>query len=202
LPRARAFVEFCEAHQVEQFRGAGQAVLAWAEARVEPAMSEARIARFRETLADLEARGHLLYLPLALGRLAEIELAQNDAESALSRTEAARKLAQDGGQFVLEPFLDRLLGEALLARADAEAGKAEEAFRRSIECARDMGARPFLLQASLSLAKLYQSTGRPVDAHAVLAPALEGFSPTPEMPEIAEAQALLEAAAEDRAKLS
>jgi hypothetical protein len=30
-----------------------------------------------------------------------------------------------------------------------------------------------------------------VDAQAVLSPALEGFSPTPEMPEIAEAQALL-----------
>ena len=44
---------------------------------------------------------------------------------------------------------------------------------------------------SLALAKLYQSTIRPVDAHAVLAPALEGFSPTAEMPEIAEAQALL-----------
>ena len=36
-------------------------------------------------------------------------------------------------------------------------------------------------------------TGRPAEAHAVLAPALEGFSPTPEMPEIAEAQALLAA---------
>jgi hypothetical protein len=47
------------------------------------------------------------------------------------------------------------------------------------------------LRAALSLAKLYQSTARLVDAHAVLAPALEGFSPTPEMPEIAEAQALL-----------
>ena len=34
---------------------------------------------------------------------------------------------------------------------------------------------------------------RPADAHAVLAPALEGFAPTPEMPEIAEAQALLAA---------
>ena len=45
--------------------------------------------------------------------------------------------------------------------------------------------------ASLSLAKLYQSTARPAEAHAVLAPALEGFAPTPEMPEIAEAQALL-----------
>ncbi|HTZ68879.1 MAG TPA: hypothetical protein VMB83_15715 [Roseiarcus sp.] len=30
------------------------------------------------------------------------------------------------------------------------------------------------------------------DAHGLLAPALEGFSPTPEMPEIAEAQALME----------
>src|SRR5208337_4286567 len=44
--------------------------------------------------------------------------------------------------------------------------------------------------------KLYQSTGRPVDAHAVLAPALEVFSPTPEMPEIAEAQTLLAALGE------
>jgi hypothetical protein len=37
------------------------------------------------------------------------------------------------------------------------------------------------------LAKRYRSTARPAEAHAVLAPALEGFSPTPEFPEIAEA---------------
>jgi hypothetical protein len=49
----------------------------------------------------------------------------------------------------------------------------------------------FGLRAPLSLAKLYQSTGRQAEARAALAPALEGFSPTPEMPEIAEAQALL-----------
>jgi hypothetical protein len=47
------------------------------------------------------------------------------------------------------------------------------------------------LRAALSLAKLYQSTSRPVEAHTVLVPALEGFSATPEMPEIAEAQALM-----------
>jgi hypothetical protein len=47
------------------------------------------------------------------------------------------------------------------------------------------------LLASLALAKLYQSTGRPTEAYGLLAPALEGFSPTLEMPEIAEAQALL-----------
>ena len=47
------------------------------------------------------------------------------------------------------------------------------------------------LKASLALGKLYQSD-RLAEADAVLAAALEGFSPTPEMPEIAEAQALAE----------
>ena len=60
----------------------------------------------------------------------------------------------------------------------------------SIAIAKEQGARSPVLLASLPLAKLYQSTGRPVDAHGILAPALEGFAPTPEMPEIAEAQAL------------
>ena len=73
---------------------------------------------------------------------------------------------------------------------------AEEAYLTAIAIANEQGARSFGLRAALSLAKLYQSTARPADAHAVLAPALEGFAPTPEMPEIAEAQALLAALAE------
>jgi hypothetical protein len=56
---------------------------------------------------------------------------------------------------------------------------------------REQGARSFELRAALPLAKLYRSTGRAADAHAVLAPALAGFSPTPDFPEIAEAQTLL-----------
>jgi SAM domain (Sterile alpha motif) len=59
--------------------------------------------------------------------------------------------------------------------------------------AQQQKARSFELRAALSLAKLYQSTGRAADAHAVLAPALEGFSPTPEFPEIAEARGVLAA---------
>jgi len=56
-------------------------------------------------------------------------------------------------------------------------------------------ARGFELRAALSLAKLYHSTDRPADAHTVLAPALKGCSPTPEFPEIGEAQMLLAALA-------
>src|SRR5208282_1814765 len=59
-----------------------------------------------------------------------------------------------------------------------------------IAVAKRQATRSFELRAALSLAKLYQSTGRAADAHAVLALVLDGFAPTPAMPEIAEAQAL------------
>jgi hypothetical protein len=79
----------------------------------------------------------------------------------------------------------------LLRRDPTNPATAEAAFGRAVEIAGAQGTRSFELRAALALAKLYHSTGRPTEAHAVLAPALEGFSPTPEMPEIAEAQALL-----------
>ena len=85
-------------------------------------------------------------------------------------------------------------GEILLKCDPANPAPAEEAFQTAIAVPRSGKARAVLNCARrFSLAKLYQSTGRPLDAHAVLAPALEGFSPTPEMPEIEEALALLAA---------
>jgi len=53
--------------------------------------------------------------------------------------------------------------------------------------------------AALSLAKLYREANRDVDAHAVLAPAVEGFPPTRQFPELTEAQALLAAFSESDA---
>jgi len=85
----------------------------------------------------------------------------------------------------------RRRGEILLSRDPRNSVPAEEAFRSAIAVAKKQGARSYELVASLALAKRYQSTGRPTEAHAVLAPSLEGFSPTPELPQIAEAQALL-----------
>jgi hypothetical protein len=70
---------------------------------------------------------------------------------------------------------------------------AEEAYLRALSVARAQGARTFGLQAAIPLARLLQSTNRPLEAYAALAPAVEGFSPTPEMPEIAEALKLMAA---------
>jgi predicted ATPase len=95
------------------------------------------------------------------------------------------------GYRAFEAELHRVRGEILLKQDPANPAPAEEALQTAIAVAVRQATRSFQLRAALSLAKLYQSTARPVEAHAVLAPALEGFPPTPEMPEIAEAQALL-----------
>ena len=83
--------------------------------------------------------------------------------------------------------------EILLKRDPANPAPAEEAFLTAIAVAQQQKARSFELRAALDLARLYNSTSRSADAHAVLASALKGFSPTPEFPEIAEAQTLLTA---------
>jgi|SRR6516162_4580283 predicted ATPase len=94
-----------------------------------------------------------------------------------------------------DAFLHRLGGEILLKRDPANTAPAEDAFLTAIAVAQQQRARSFELRATLSLARLYQSSNRAADAHAALAPALEGFLPTPEFPEIAEAQTLLAALA-------
>ena len=124
--------------------------------------------------------------------LAEAEARAGDVDRALAILDEALATCDRTGHRAFEAELHRVRGEMLLKRDPANPAPAEEAFQTAIAVAKQQGTRSFELRAALALAKLYQSTGRPADAHAVLAPALEGFSPTPEMPEIAEAQALIE----------
>jgi hypothetical protein len=95
-----------------------------------------------------------------------------------------------------EAEVHRVRGEILLKRDTTNSTAAELAFLTATAVAQQQKARSLELRAALSLAKLYQSTGRAADAHAVLAPALEGFAPTPDFPEIEQAEALLAAFAE------
>ena len=129
-------------------------------------------------------------------RWPRLEARAGDPDRAVAILDEALATSDRTGYRAFEAELHRVRGEILLKRDPANPAPAEEAFLTAIAVAKQQGTRSFELRAALSLAKLYQSTARPVEAHAVLAPALEGFSPTPEMPEIAEAQALLAALAE------
>jgi predicted ATPase len=145
----------------------------------------------RRALASYLAQGNKSGAPSFYGLLAELEAARFDQESALAAVDAGLAIAEDTGEHYTDPYLYRLRGEIFLMQSPGDSVPAEETFQTAIAIANRQGARGYALLASLSLAKLYQSTGRRDDAHAVLAPALEGFLSTPEMPEIAEAQTLL-----------
>ena len=145
----------------------------------------------RQAVDSLRAQNVVLFEGLVKIALAEAEAAAGDLDRALAVLDEGLATADRVGHRTFEAELHRTRGEILLERDPANPAPAEEAFLTAIAVTKQQGTRSFGLRAALSLAKLYQSTGRPADAHAVLGPALEGFAPTPEMPDIAEAQALL-----------
>ena len=131
--------------------------------------------------------------------LAEAEAQRGDPGRAVAILDETLGTCDSTCCRAFEAELHRVRGEMLLRHDHMNPVPAEAAFCRAIEIARGQGTRSFELRAALSLARLCHATGRDADAHAALAPALEGFAPTPEMPEIAEAQALLAALAESDA---
>jgi predicted ATPase len=164
--------------------------IGWAKGRLHDPVEGA--AELRRALSAYADQGASTGLPYFQGLLAELEVDTLGADQAMARIDEALALAYRTDYRCDLAFLHHLRGENLLKRNPADLALAEDAYEAAIAVAKQQGARSYNLLASLSLAKLYQSTGRSSDASTVLARALEGFTPTPEMPEIAEAQTLLE----------
>jgi predicted ATPase len=190
---AEKVAKLSQENALPHFTALGVLQSAWASARLDG--PETGATHLRQALAALTDRGNKVNVPFFQGLLAEIE-AQGDAEGALTRIDEALALARETGEHWSNAFLHRLRGEILLKRDPMNTAPAEDAFLTAIAIVQQQKARSFELRAALSLAKLYHSTDRPTDAHALLASALKGFSPTPEFPEIEQAQALLAALAE------
>ena len=189
LITAKALEDLCEEHAMGEWGTVAEMVVGWAHGRL--ANPTAGAAEMRQALAVLINKGGRLLVAFFQGLLAGLELETLGADSAVARIDEALVSADQATNFASLPFLHRLRGDILLKRKPPDITPAEDAYRTAIAVAKQQGARSYELLASLSLAKLYKSTGRLADAHAVLVPALVGFSPTPEMPEIAEAQALV-----------
>jgi tetratricopeptide (TPR) repeat protein len=191
---AEAVIAVAEKHGVPHFAEHNWMYAHWAHGRLHDPQEGAD--RLMQALAIFTAHGNKIGAPFYQGLLSELEATTKGFESALAVIDHALKIAEETGEHLCDPYLHGLRGDLLLRRDPSNPGPAEEAFQTAIAIAKQQGARSWGLRAALSLTKLCQSTGRIVEAHAVLAPALEGFTPTPEMPEIAEAQASLAALAE------
>jgi predicted ATPase len=189
LSAAEELGALCREHGMRLWRVNAELKAGWARGRVhDPAVGAEDLRRALAAAADLGMmRDAWFYTAL----LAELEAQTLGADSALARIDEALVLAHQVDDRCDLPFAHILRGELLLKRDPSNSAPAEEAFQTALEIAKQQGARSWFLRAALALARLYQSTARPAEARAILAPALEGFAPTPEMPEIAEAQALL-----------
>lgn len=188
---SQTVLELSREYGATPYAAVGAISSAWARSRL--AAGALDPTELRGALTAYTSLGNRLWVPLFQGLLAEIEAEGRELDSALVRIDEAIDLASKSGQHWTDSLLHRIRGEILLKRDPANTGPSEEAFLTSIAIALQQKAKSFELQAALALAKLYRSTGRAADAYAVLKPALQGFSPTPEFPEIAEAQALLAA---------
>ncbi len=187
---AEALLEVSREHGITLFLAMGAVSAAWA--RVQLGDREG-VTELRQSVATFTKQGNKLWVPIYEALLAKCEAEAGDTEAALTRSDDALALVQRTGEHRFDAMLHRLRGEILLKREPGNPAPAEEAFLTSISIAHQQKTRSFELQGALALAKLYQGTTRGLDARAVLAPALEGFSPTPELPEISEAQTLLAA---------
>jgi predicted ATPase len=194
LRAAEALKVVARQSTMAQWLNLAELATGWARGRIDDPVGGA--AQVRRALAHFLDQGVRTDVGFLSGLLAELEAKTLGGVSGLARIEEAVRLAlQFDNRYALS-FLHRIRGEILVEGDPTKPAPAEEAYETAITIAKEQGARSFELLASFALAKLYQSTARPVEAHAVLAPALEGFAPTPEMPEIAEAQAVLAALAE------
>ena len=186
---ARSLIKIANEHQLPFW----MAHSAWFDGWLEWRSGDRKpgLAAMRNSLARQAEQGSVTTFFETL--LAEAEAEAGESDVAFCTINHALAASERTGLHWYDAETHRIRGEILLRGKSADTLTAEEAFQRAIAIAGEQGARSFQLRAALSLAKLYQSNDRPADAHPVLAPALEGFSPTPEMPEIAEAQTLLAA---------
>ena len=148
-------------------------------------------ARMREGLALWNEMDYRLFAPLTGTLLAEREAEAGRVEVGLATLDAQLAAVEQTGQRWFDAEVHRVRGELLLKLRRPDVAAAESAFMLAIEIARSQQTRTFELRAAVSLAKLYDTTGRDQVASELLVPALVGFNAGAEVPEVEEAQRLL-----------
>jgi predicted ATPase len=178
---------------------AGLAVFFQGWAKWSEGAEESRLAEMRRGLAIFQEHGRNWFLPTLEGALAEAEASAGEIDAGLTRLDDALAELEATEARCYEAEMHRIRAEILLKRGPANTAPAEQSLQAAIAIAQLQKARSFELRAALFLAKLYRAANRDADAHAVLAPAVEGFPPTQQFPELTEAQALLAALSESDA---
>ena len=184
-------VSLARQHTMALYLAFGDVIASWARGRTTGGAAGAD--DFRRALAIYMKQGAKVDAPYFHGLLGKFVAESGDRAGALALVDQGLRYAHETGEHWSDPELYRIRGEILSAAGPPKLAAAEDAFETAIAVALTQGSRVFALRAALALAKLRNSNHRSADMAAALAAALQGFSPTPALPEIGEALTLLEA---------
>jgi ATP/maltotriose-dependent transcriptional regulator MalT len=187
-PHAEELLELAHEHGLPMRLADGSFYHGWARWCAGDGDGEAGM---REGLALWNEMYYRLFAPLTGTLLAEREAEAGRVEVGLATLDVQLAAIEQTGQRWFDAEVHRVRGELLVKLRQPDVAAAESAFMRAIEIARGQQTRTFELRAALSLAKLYQTTGRDQVASELLVPALVGFNAGPGVPEVEEAHRLL-----------
>ena len=184
---AEAVIDISREHGLALYGAMANIMQAWALSKYGGAQTA--VDQIREGLAALDATGTFLVRPHFLALLAEVFSKLNEIEEALLLLDEAMSIVNSKGERYYEAELYRLRGELLLK---ANKGNAEDCFRRSLQIAESQKAKAWQLRTALSLARLYRSQGKVVEARNLLAPIYESFTEGFETDDLRDAGVLLQ----------
>jgi predicted ATPase/DNA-binding winged helix-turn-helix (wHTH) protein len=119
---------------------------------------------------------YLLFDAFFRGELAAVLASAGRVDEGLVEIDAALRYAEESESLWCMPEILRIKGELLAKRAGADAGAAEECFRRSLDWARRQQALSWELRAAMSLARFWHRRNRSREARALLDGVYRGFT--------------------------
>ena len=186
LHEAEALDRLLATHGIRALGDAAMVSIAWATGRLgDP---EAGIVKLRASRSAAQERGAGLYECWCLMHLADLSRRTGHTKEALEFADSGIADATKRSYGLNLAPLHRLRGEAL---AGIDVVAAEDAFRVSIDVAREQGARLFELQSALAYGRLLRAANRSLEARDLISAALEGFAPATKVPAFDEAQSFL-----------
>jgi class 3 adenylate cyclase len=165
-------------------------MLGWA--LVQRGAVDAGLTTLEEGRAALRATAITYHIPHRLAVRADAFAAAGRIADARDAIEEALESVARAGEIWYEPEVLRIKAELLLMSPKPDEVAAERCLEEALAIAGARGARFWALRAAVALARVQARQNREAAARSVLAAALRGFEAERQVPEIADAIALLE----------
>jgi adenylate cyclase len=188
LRYARQLLALSAKHALPSYRAWGIFYRGWASAR--GGQTDQGLEEMRAGLEQLQSTGTRGSLALLLTLMAETYVQIEEISEAATALDRALTLADETGARSNLAGMYRVEGMLHLRRQATQ--EAEASFKMAIDVAHKQVARLWELRATVSLARLWEAQGRAAEAYARLSEIYAWFTEGMDLPDLAEARALLE----------